>query len=88
MDLSDGVTAAAAENTAVTPKECLSRIQLAALDTDSAVPLRKGQAFCVLTSLGDAQSRGDTQKLVVIAISGISDDRQISITATAYAVPR
>jgi hypothetical protein len=88
MRLSPGVTASTAENGAASPKECLRQIQLSALDPDSNYPLRQGQAFCILTSLGAAQSVGETQKMVVLTIAGISDDRVVSINATAYVVPR
>lgn len=56
--------------------------------TEQPYPLRKGQVFCVLTSLGDAQTKGETRKLVVISVSGISDDREVSLLAAAYIVPR
>ena len=88
LRLSPGVTAATAENGAASPKECLRQIRLSALDPESNYPLRQGQAFCILTSLGTAQSVGETQKMVVLTIAGISDDRLVSITATAYDVPR
>lgn len=88
LRLSNGVTAAVAENSAVTPKECLSRIKLSALDPSSTYPLRKGQAFCVLTSPAAAQQKGETRKIVVLGITGISDDREVTISATAYVVPR
>jgi hypothetical protein len=88
MKLSPGVTAAAAENGAASPKDCLRQIQLSAVDPAVAYPLRQGQAFCILTSLGAAQSVSGTQKMVVLTIAGISDDRVVSITATAYVVPR
>ena len=88
MQLGDGVTGAPAETTDVTPKECLNRIRLSPLDAAAEYPLRKGQVFCLLTSSGDAQAKGETRKLVVLSVAGISEDRVASIEATAYTVPK
>jgi hypothetical protein len=87
MSLDSGVTAAMAETTDVTPKQCINNIGLSALDPTGEFPLRKGQVYCVQTSQADAQAKGESQKIVVIAVAGISDEDVVSLKATAYYVP-
>jgi hypothetical protein len=87
ISLNSGVTGAMAETTDVPPKECLNRIKLSALAPNGEFPLRKGQVYCIQTSQADAQTKGETQKIVVVSVAGISDDGVVSLKATAYFVP-
>ena len=57
-------------------------------DPNGEFPLRPGQIYCVETSKADAQRKGETRKAVAVSVAGISDERVVSLKATAYYVPK
>jgi hypothetical protein len=86
MEFADGVVAAKGES-AMTPNECAEQIQFSALAATGNYALRKGDAYCIQTSLAAANSRGDSQRMVVLTVTGVSADGLVTMQATAYVVP-
>jgi len=86
MEFTDGVVAAVGES-AMTPNECAEQIQFSAIPATKDYALRKGDAYCIQTSLAAANSRGDSQRMVVVTVTGVSADKLVTLQATAYIVP-
>jgi hypothetical protein len=88
FQLGEGAQGSQSDTPGLTPQDCAERIRTSPLPADSSVPVRKGVVLCVITSLASAQSRGDTQKMVVVEVSGISDDKAVSVLVTAWSIPK
>ncbi|MFI7547791.1 hypothetical protein [Actinoplanes sp. NPDC049599] len=86
MEFTDGVVAAVGES-AMTPNECAEQIQFSAIPSTKEYPMRKGDAYCIQTSLAAANSRGDSQSMVVVTVTGVNGDNLVTLQATAYIVP-
>jgi len=84
----DGVTVAAAEEPSVTPNECAEKIQFSPLNSGDRVSFRRGDVFCLKTSLAAAEERADTQKMIVVEIKAVNANNIVSLSATAWDVPR
>jgi hypothetical protein len=87
MEFSDGVVAAVGES-AMTPNACAEQIQFSAIPSTKEYAMRKGDAYCIQTSLAAANSRGDSQRMVVVTVTGVSADNLVTLQATAYVVPQ
>ncbi|MEU8608787.1 hypothetical protein AB0C29_12390, partial [Actinoplanes sp. NPDC048791] len=87
MEFSDGVVAAVGES-AMTPNACAEQIQFSAIPSTKEYAMRKGDAYCIQTSLAAANSRGDSQRMVVVTVTGVSADNLVTLQATAYIVPQ
>lgn len=88
FQLGGGAQGSQSDTPGLTPQDCAERIRTAPLPADSAVPVRKGVVVCVITSLVSAQSRGDTQKMVLVEVGGVSDDKAVSVLVTAWNIPK
>lgn len=77
-----------ADTAALTPNDCADRIRKAPLGSDVAVPARKGAVMCVITSLTEAVKRGEQRKMVLVEVTGTSDDGTVTVSATAWNIPR
>jgi len=86
MEFTEGVVAAVGES-AMTPNECAEQIQFSAIPSTSEYAMRKGDAYCIQTSLAAANSRGDSQRMVVVTVTGVNADNLVTLQATAYIVP-
>ena len=86
MEFADGVVAAVGES-AMTPNECAEQIQFSAIPSTKEYAMRKGDAYCIQTSLAAANSRGDSQRMVVVTVTGVNADNLVTLQATAYIVP-
>jgi hypothetical protein len=87
MEFSDGVVAAVGES-AMTPNACAEQIQFSAIPSTKEYAMRKGDAYCIQTSLAAANSRGDSQRMVIVTVTGVSADNLVTLQATAYIVPQ
>lgn len=86
LQFSDGTQAAKAEATA-TPNQCAEQIQFSPLaGGDESYVARKADSYCVLTSKAQAVARGDTQQMVLLTITGLTDE-MLTVEATAFVVP-
>ncbi len=80
----DGGSQAAADTR--TAADCEKQIRTSPLGPRAVVPVRKGLLLCVLTSLADARERDDTQKLVLLEVTGLSDRGTASLRATSWII--
>jgi hypothetical protein len=70
-----------------TAADCEKQIRTKPLGPRAVVPVGKGLMLCVLTSLADARERDDTQKLVLLEVTGLSDRGTASLRATSWTIP-
>ena len=87
IQFGDDVVASEVTDPSVTPTACANEIRLSPVDQQAAFAARKGRLLCILTSRTAAQGRGDTQKMVVLSILGVSEDNTVAMQVTAWAVP-
>jgi hypothetical protein len=73
---------------ALTAADCDEHIRSDPLGSRAGVPVRRGLVLCVLTSLADARERGDTQKMVLLEVTGLADDGTAGLRATSWVVRR
>ena len=66
---------------------CDDAIRTSPLDRAAAVPVKKGTVLCVLTSAADAGARGAEAQLVLLEITGVTEQGSVSMRATSWAVP-
>jgi hypothetical protein len=66
---------------------CDDAIRTSPLDRAAAVPVKKGTVLCVLTSAADAIARGAEAQLVLVEITGATEQGSVSMRATSWAVP-
>lgn len=88
LRLGDGVEASDTGSPQMTPHDCAERIRTAPLGSEASVPVRKGVVLCVTTSLATARSKGDSQRMVRLEITGVADDRTVTLQSTAWDIPR
>ena len=69
-----------------TAADCDKQIRTSPLGPRAVVAVRKGLMLCVLTSLADARERDDTQKLVLLEVTGLSDRGTASLRATSWII--
>jgi hypothetical protein len=69
-----------------TADECVRQIRTSPLGPRAGVAVRPGLKLCVLTSLRDARERADTQKLILLEVSALSDEGTASLRATSWIV--
>ena len=86
ITLSEGVTGSEVESEAVTPTECADRIRTSPL-AEGNHPTRKGQVYCIVTSLGAARSTAVTWKLVVLTATATAEDGTVTYKASAWDIP-
>jgi hypothetical protein len=82
----DGVDAAIIDNPNATAQECSDRIRKAPLG-DTGIPVRQGVAVCLTTSYKSARALGDSWRVVLIVVTGVSDLRTATIEASAWNIP-
>ncbi len=70
-----------------TAADCDKQIRTSPLGPRAVVPVSKGLMLCVLTSPADARERDDTQKLVLLEVTGLSDRGTATLRATSWVVP-
>jgi hypothetical protein len=66
---------------------CDDAIRTSPLDRAAAVPVKRGTVLCVLTSAADATARGAEAQLVLVEITGVTEQGSVSMRATSWAVP-
>jgi hypothetical protein len=69
-----------------TARDCERQIRANPLGARATVPVRKGVRLCVLTSLAYAHQRGDTQKMVLLEVTGLGASGAASLRATSWIV--
>jgi hypothetical protein len=67
-----------------TAEDCTEQIRTSPLGPRATVAVRVGLVLCVLTSLADARTRGDSQRLVLLTITGLDGNATASLTVTSW----
>jgi hypothetical protein len=84
--LGEGVKGSEVDSESVTPIECADRIRTSPLSSDNQ-PIRRGQVFCINTSLDTARSSASTWKMVIVSVTAVARDGTVSLTASAWNIP-
>ncbi|MFI5907567.1 hypothetical protein [Dactylosporangium sp. NPDC051541] len=87
LKLGDDVTGSEAGAPAMTPQDCGEKIRTAPIG-DATVPARQGAVLCITTSYAAARSRGDFQRLVLLEITGVTNDNAVTVELSAWDIPR
>ena len=86
FNLGEGVKGSEVDSDSVTPIECADRIRTSPLSGENQ-PIRRGQVFCINTSLNTARSSASTWKMVIVSVTAIAQDGTVSLTASAWNIP-
>jgi hypothetical protein len=86
VDLKNNVDGSEVASEFVTPVECAEQIRTSPLSRESQ-PLRRGQVYCIKTSLDDARNSAITWKMVLLEISAIAQDGAVTVKASAWDIP-
>ncbi|GAA0795109.1 hypothetical protein [Spirilliplanes yamanashiensis] len=86
LAMSEGVRGSEVESEAVTPTECADQIRTRPLST-AEHPVRRGQVYCLTTSLDAARSAATTWKMVLLVVSATAQDGTITLQASAWDIP-
>ncbi|XVU29102.1 hypothetical protein ACQPZJ_19185 [Actinoplanes sp. CA-054009] len=86
--LSQGSRGSEVESTTVTPAECADRIRTSPLLSGTNQPLKRGQVFCVNTSLSEATSTAQTWKMALLSVSAVGQDGAVTFKVSAWDIPR
>ena len=74
------------QSDSVTPAECNNQIQLSPL-ARTELPVRQGQVYCIMTSLGDARTAGISWKMVALSVTSVAEDKTVALEASAWDIP-
>jgi hypothetical protein len=86
FSLESGVEGSEVQSTSVTPIECADQIRTSPLAKDSQ-PIRRGQVYCIKTSLDAARSSAISWKMVILSISATAQDHTVTLKASAWDIP-
>ncbi|WP_430788599.1 hypothetical protein [Actinoplanes sp. G11-F43] len=86
INLSDGVEGSVVTSTAVTPVECAENIRRSPMSSDR-YPIRRGQVYCIKTSLDTARSSAVTWKMVLVEVTATGQDGTVTFRASAWDIP-
>jgi len=85
IDVADGLPISLVDNELATAKDCAEAIQNGPVN-EPLVPTDKTR-LCMITSDESAKAQGTSQKVVLVVVTGISQDGTMVIQLTAWAVP-
>jgi hypothetical protein len=86
FSLSDGVEGSEVQSASVTPIECANQIRTSPLAKDRQ-PIRRGQVYCIKTSLDAARNSAISWKMVIISVSATAQDHTVTLKASAWDIP-
>jgi hypothetical protein len=87
LSLGEGVSASDAGATGMTPQDCADKIRTFPVGQGSELPVRQGVVLCLTTSFAAAKARGDTQRMVLLEITGVGADDAVTVQLTAWDIP-
>jgi hypothetical protein len=67
--------------------DCGPSINVSPLAEEGRQPIKPGNVYCVRTSISEARNSGDTWKMIIMTITGISGDRSVSVRVSALDIP-
>jgi hypothetical protein len=86
LNLGDRVEASLVASSIVTPVECAEQIRTSPVSSDNQ-PVRRGQVYCVKTSLDAARASAGTWKMVLVEVTATGQDGAVTFKATAWDIP-
>lgn len=86
VNLHQGVRGSLAPSAFVTPIECGELIRTSPL-SDSNQPIRRGQVYCINTSLDEARNSAGTWKMVILEVTAVTQDGAATFKASAWDIP-
>ncbi|MEV6490784.1 hypothetical protein AB0M20_19520 [Actinoplanes sp. NPDC051633] len=87
INLQNGVEGSEVPAASVTPAECAEKIRASPLADNADVPIRRGQAFCIKTSLDTARNAAISWKMVVLSVTATAQDDTVGLRASAWDIP-
>ncbi|HEU4349675.1 MAG TPA: hypothetical protein VFR35_18010 [Actinoplanes sp.] len=66
---------------------CDKAIKTSPLEPGAGVPVHKGAVLCVLTSVIDAEDRGERPRVVLVEVTDLGTDGTASMRASSWTVP-
>jgi len=84
--LENGSTGSIAKDAGVSPNDCVNAIRTSPIET--SVPINESLVLCIATSVSNALVQGITQKIVVFQVRSIGQDGSVTISVSAWNVPR
>lgn len=87
ITLRSGVEGSEVTSDKVMPVECAEKIRTSPLADNTEVPIRRGQVYCVKTSLDTARSSATSWKMVVLSVTAIAQDGTVSLRSSAWDIP-
>jgi hypothetical protein len=87
ITLRSGVEGSEVTSDSVQPVECAEKIRKSPLADNTAIPIRRGQVYCVKTSLDTARSSATSWKMVVLSVTAIAQDGTVSLKSSAWEIP-
>ncbi|MBW6436920.1 hypothetical protein KZ829_24565 [Actinoplanes hulinensis] len=86
LKLSSGVEGSVVNSAVVTPFECAEHIRTSPMSSDS-YPTRRGQVYCIMTSLDTARATAGTWKMVLLEVTATGQDGTVTFKASAWNIP-
>jgi hypothetical protein len=84
----DGVAVATASDPNVQPSDCVDLIRTSALPGGGRIPVgTPNLTLCITTSFSQAKNAGTSWKMVVLHVSGISNDGTVQVDVRAWNIP-
>jgi cell division septation protein DedD len=87
ITLSQGVRGSEVDSDTVTPTECADRIRTSPLLDDDSQPIRRGQVFCVNSSISEAVNSAQTWKMALVSVSAIAQEGTVTFKVSAWDIP-
>ncbi|MFC7528785.1 hypothetical protein [Actinoplanes sp. GCM10030250] len=87
FELESGIKGSGGHKETLKVEECGPSIDRGPLANDGRQPVKTGDVYCVRTSRGKAQTAGDTWKMAIVTVTGVAQDRTISLRVSAWDIP-
>jgi hypothetical protein len=85
--LLDGVTGSEVQSESVRPVTCADQIVYSPLSLTADQPIRRGQVFCIKTSIDAAHSSAISWKMVVMSVTATAQDGTVTLKVSAWDIP-
>jgi hypothetical protein len=87
LRLRSGIEGSEVQSPAVTPPECAEQIRTSPLPQNGDQPVRRGQVYCIKTSLDAARNSGISWKMIILSVSATAQDGTVTLKASAWDIP-
>jgi len=86
LNLGSAIEGSLVSSSAVTPIECAEQIRTSPVSSENQ-PVRRGQVYCIKTSLDAARASAGTWKMVVLEVTATAQDGTVTFKASAWDIP-